>query len=250
MSVSRRASPPQDGHVASHPVLGRGQRRAALGRVVLDVGQLDRQLLLGHGDHAVALAVDDRDRAAPVALARHQPVAQPVVDRHVPLALEVQPPDDALHPLGRRQPAELAGVDHPLVAGVLHERGVCGNVAAGRLDDAADRQVEGAGEVVVALVVGGNGHHRARAVLHQHVVGDVHGDLLAVDRVGDGAAERDARLRLVGVAALLGRLVQRVVDVLVRPPARARCPRPGGTHRDARAPGRRTSRRTACPGAW
>ena len=59
----------------------------ALGRVVLDVGQHDRQLVLGHRDDAAALAVDDRDRAAPVALAREQPVAQPVVDGELAAAL-------------------------------------------------------------------------------------------------------------------------------------------------------------------
>ena len=62
--------------------------------------------------------------------------------------------------------------------------------------------------------MGGHRHDRAGAVLHQHVVGDVHRDLLAVDRVGDGAPERHAGLRLLGVAALLVGLVQRVVDVL------------------------------------
>ena len=76
------------------PVLGRRQRRAALRRVVLDVRQLDRQLVVGHRHHAAALAVDDRDRAAPVALARDEPVAQPVVDRRVALALAVEPRDD------------------------------------------------------------------------------------------------------------------------------------------------------------
>src|SRR3712207_7513754 len=54
----------------------RGQRGAPLRRVVLHVGQLDRQLFVGHGHDAVGLAVDDGDRAAPVALARQEPVAQ------------------------------------------------------------------------------------------------------------------------------------------------------------------------------
>ena len=57
-------------------------------------------------------------------------------------------------------------------------------------------------------------HDRAGAVLHQHVVRHVHRDLLAVDGVGDGAAQRHARLRLVGGATLLVGLGERVVDVL------------------------------------
>ena len=69
VSVSRRAGPPQRGHSVVDPVLGGGQRALALRRVVLDLGQQDRELVLGHRDDAVGLAVDDRDRAAPVALA-------------------------------------------------------------------------------------------------------------------------------------------------------------------------------------
>jgi hypothetical protein len=84
----------------------------------------------------------------------------------------------------------------------------------GPLDDLADRQVERRGERVVALVVAGHRHDRAGPVLHEHVVGDVHRDLLAVDRVGHGAAEEDAGLGPVGVAALLVGLVGGVVDVV------------------------------------
>ena len=52
------------------------------------------------------------------------------------------------------------------------------------------------------------------AVLHQHVVGHEHRDLLAVHRVGDGAPERHAGLLPCLVAALLGRLADRAVDVV------------------------------------
>ena len=80
-----RASPgsPQLGHGDVDPVLAAAERRRALGREVEAVGrrQADRQLVVGHGDLAARRAVDDRDRRAPVALARDQPVAQAVVDR-------------------------------------------------------------------------------------------------------------------------------------------------------------------------
>ena len=81
------------------------------------VGQLDRQILVGDGDDAAALAMDDRDRAAPVALTGDAPVAQLVVD--LPLGLRtiadrhrLQPPRHLL--LGRvdRHPVEEAGIDH------------------------------------------------------------------------------------------------------------------------------------------
>ena len=191
------------------PVLGRGQRRAALGRVVGDVGQHDRQLVVGHGDDPAALAVDDRDRAAPVALAREQPVAQAVVDRDVALALAIQPPDDRLQGLAVGQPVELGvGVHQRPVARV----GLGLDVLAAA-DHLADGQVELARELVVTRVVGGDGHDRAGAVLHEHVVGDVHRQALAVDRVDDVAAQEDAGLLAVGVAAVLAGVGQHVVDV-------------------------------------
>ena len=101
----------------------------------------------------------------------------------------------------------------------VHQRAVAGVglgldvLAAG--DDLADGQAELARELVVARVVGGDGHDRAGPVLHEHVVGHVHGQALAVDRVDDVAAQEDAGLLAVGVAAILVALGQHVVDVLV-----------------------------------
>ncbi len=94
--------------------------------------------------------------------------------------------------------------DEGLALGSLADRG---------LDDGTDLETERLGEVEVALVVRGHGHDRAGAVLHQHVVGDEHRDLLAVDRVGDGAAEGNAGLLAVLVAALLAGSAQRLLDV-------------------------------------
>ena len=55
------------------------------GRSEIDiVGQLDRKVALGHRDHAAIGAMDHRNRAAPVALARNAPVPEAIGDR--PLA--------------------------------------------------------------------------------------------------------------------------------------------------------------------
>ena len=91
-----------------HPVLRRGQRRAALAarsprRRAAATGRSSS----GTGHDAVLVAVDDRDRAAPVALAREQPVAQAVVDRAVALALAVEPVDDLLQRVAVVQAVEL-----------------------------------------------------------------------------------------------------------------------------------------------
>ena len=150
--------------------------------------------------------MEDRDRAAPVALAREQPVAQPVVDRAVAAALAVEPLDDR---------GERLAVLHPVEARVgVHDRPVAGvRELLAAADDAADLQPVPRRELEVALVVPGDGHDRAGPVLHQHVVGDVHRDPLAVDRVDDVAAEEHARLLAVGGAAVLAVLGQRAVHV-------------------------------------
>ncbi len=180
-------------------------------------GSTHRQVLVGNGHDAAALAVDDRDRAAPVALARDEPVAQAVVDRGVALALAVEPRRRSRRaPRGCRRPSksgwESTSVPSPRVGQAL------ARVRAGSALGAAITRRIGSPKARAnswsRSSCAGHGHDRAGAVLHQHVVGDEHRDLLAVDGVGDGAAERHARLRLVGVAALLVGLVERVVDVV------------------------------------
>ncbi len=96
VSVSRRAGAPQRGHSVATQSSAAAKRALALRRVVVDLRQLDRQLLVGHRHHPALIAVDDRDRRAPVALARDQPVAQAVVDGGFAAALGGEPGDDLL----------------------------------------------------------------------------------------------------------------------------------------------------------
>ena len=56
---------------------GMAQQRIARSPEIDILGQRDRQAVLGRGDHAAFLAMDEGDRRAPVPLARHTPVAQP-----------------------------------------------------------------------------------------------------------------------------------------------------------------------------
>ena len=189
----------------AHPLLVGGERRAPLRLVVLDLGQQHRQLVLGHGHDAAALAVDDRDRAAPVALPREAPVAQPVRDGRRAAPLLREPVDDRALGLVGRQPVERARVDQPPVL----------------VDHLDDRQLERLGELAVALVVRRHGHDRAGAVVHQHVVGDPDRQPLAVDRVGHVVAGEDAGLRLLG-GAVLGAPRAGVLRVCLRLLARMR----------------------------
>ena len=119
------------------PVRVRSERRHTLRLVVLDVRQEQRQLVVGHRYEPAAVAVDDRDRAAPVALAREAPVAQPEVDRRLAASTLAQRLDDRTLRLLPRQAVELPRGDQ-LPALVDHRH---------------DRQVELLGELAVALVV-------------------------------------------------------------------------------------------------
>jgi len=94
-----------------------------------------------------------------------------------------------------RQTVETTAVDH---RATLREGRVADALGArlGR-DHLDDGQVEAASELVVALVVGGDGHDRAGAVAHQDVVGDPDRQPLAVHRV-DGMGPRE-NARLLGL---------------------------------------------------
>ncbi len=214
VSVSRFAAAPQRGHSVATQSSAAASGLRPLRRVVVDLGQLDRQLVVGHGDDAALLAVDDRDRGAPVALARDEPVAQAVVDRRFATAVRVQPGDDLLVGLAVVLAVEASRCRHRPVAGIRQSLLVAGDLGIGTLDHPLDRQVECLGELVVASVVTRDRHDRAGAVLHQHVVGDEHRNRLAVDGVDDAAAKRHARLGAALVAAILDRLAGDLVDVL------------------------------------
>ncbi len=195
----RRATARRAFHLAPLGGLRAGQRRGALRPQVrtAQIGQPHRQLVVGHRDLAVDRAVDDRDRAAPEPLPGQQPVPQPVGDRLPAGAARGQQVDDLRDTVGLvGQPFERLGVHVAAVAGGRDER--LGRVRLTGVDDPAYRQVEGLGEVQVALVVCGHRHHRAGAVVGQHVVGGVDRQLLAVDRVGGVHTEEDTGLLPLG----------------------------------------------------
>ena len=174
-----------------HPVRRTLQRRLATLRAQLVTGQrqLHRQLVVRYRHLAAATAVHDRDRAAPVALARQQPVAQPVSDRLFAVAIAVQIGRDGGDCLRLAQAVVGAAVDQHAVA-TRRDAGLLGVGIAG-VDDDAHRQVERAREVQVALVVSGHGHDRAGAIVGQHVVSGEHRDVFTIDRVDCHATQWD-----------------------------------------------------------
>ena len=136
--------------------------------------QYDGQILLGHWDDPAGAAIDHRDRAAPIALARNAPVAQPVNRR--PFAKP-----ELFEPLARgplrfrdRQAVEESGIDqHPVVdIGNIADREGRG-ILARRQHDGNYGQPIFPGKFEVALIMRRAAKDGARAVLHQHEIGDI-----------------------------------------------------------------------------
>src|SRR5690606_3588705 len=129
-------------------------------------GQFDRQVLVLLWNHPALLAVEHRDRRAPVALARDAPVLQAVLDRALTDATAAGHLGQLRASLVGRQAVVLAGIDQHTIRlrRCGQDIGGCG-VAVLRTDDDRDGQTVLPRELEVALVVTGNAHDRAGAVL-------------------------------------------------------------------------------------
>ena len=189
---------------------------ALAGLEVLNIGELERQLVLRYGDHAAVRAVDNRNRLAPVTLAVECPVLHLVLDALLADAALLEELEHFFYRLFLVvRSVEEIGIYHLTVAGVCFFF----NVAA--LDDLDDVNAERLCKIPVALVVGGNSHNGAGAVAHHDIVGDEYRDLLAVDGIDCGeSAELDAGLVLdklsaleLGLFAAFGAVVRDLVHV-------------------------------------
>src|SRR5207249_9821412 len=146
------------------------QGRAAPPRQFNVAPEHHRELLVRYRDRATAFAVHDRDRRAPVALARDQPVMEPVGDRGPADATLLRFGADRGFPHLAAHASERAAPHHDALADVRRlERRVLGAVGA---DHLANLQSVLLREGEIALVVTGHRHDRARAVGGEHIVGD------------------------------------------------------------------------------
>ena len=166
--------------------------------------QRDRQILFRHRHHAAFVAMDDRDRAAPIALPRNAPVAQAVIDWRWatgPVAARcslLQAPRHFFLRLLDRHAVEEARIDHAAVAvigGVGDDESL--RVLARRADHRRVAEAVFVGEVEIALVVRRAAEDGAGAVIHQNEIRDI-------DRQLPGRVERMHRLDAGVEAELLG----------------------------------------------
>ena len=222
-----RATADRAGGLVELLALGKG----LTGAQVQVLGQRHRQLVLGHRHDAAVLAVDSRDGVAPITLTGNEPVAQTELDLATTAAHGLEVGNDsslALGVLAAAHAGVLAGLDERALGSVgaipvdgLGMEGIDG-LAAGLdgsavvivQDDRHDGQVVLAGKLKVTLVAAGNGHDGAGAVVGHDVIGNPHGDLLAVDGIHHVAARKGAVLLEGALGTLDGRNMLGVLDDL------------------------------------
>src|SRR5207245_5227175 len=88
-----------------------GQRRLALSRQLDVRGQDDRQVRLRHGHNPARVAVNDRNRRAPVTLPRNSPVLDAIPYGPLAEALRLRVARHALDGLFRGEPRIRPGID-------------------------------------------------------------------------------------------------------------------------------------------
>ena len=192
-----------------------GERLA--GAEVEVVRQAHRELILGHGHVAAAVAVNHGDGVAPVALAADEPVAQAELDLGAAATVLLEPGDDGVDGLGvlaALHARELAGLDEvalgrhglvPVDVGHAQLALVLELVVEGVFllaDDGRDGQAVLAREVEVALVAAGDAHDGAGAVVEKDVVGHPQRGGLAGHGVDNIATGEDTVLLARGTLAV------------------------------------------------
>ena len=180
----RRGAASRTGDMLPGGMMGQGIARFVEGDVL---GQGDRQIVRRHRYHAAGLAMNDGDRTAPIALARHAPVAQPVIHRAAAQPLGFHAVDDPAFGVSHRHAVQRAGIDHHPVI----EKGLGADADAGRVDTfgghhRGDRQAVFAGEVEIPLVMAGAAENGAGAIVHEDEIGHVNRQFLAVHQGIDG----------------------------------------------------------------
>ena len=177
-----------DGTALIFPALRAAQRglSALGGKEFVHLGKLERQCGLGHrGGYTVV--VINRERFAPVALAREDGIAQAVVDLPASQAVLLNVVDSGGNGLLDAHSGKETRVAHNSLLGV---ETLLGDVAA--LDQGDYRQIELLSERIVAAVVRRHSHNGSGAVAGQHIFRNPNGNLPAREGIEGVGAGKDA----------------------------------------------------------
>jgi len=138
------------------------------------IGQAHGQFLARHRHGAASRAMDDRDGAAPITLARNAPIAQTIAHIARTAPRRLQPSRDDRLGLLDAFSVEEFGIGDDAVAGIGRavERKI-GRINIPGHDDGTDRKPVFAGEFEIALIMGGAAEDGAGAIFHQHEIRDI-----------------------------------------------------------------------------
>ena len=186
---------------------GRMVRQRIAGGVEFDIlGKLDRQVGFRHRHHAAGFTMNDGDRASPITLARHAPVAKPVGNLAIAGVTRFQRIDGGAFAVLDAQPVPCLGIEQ-LSGPDIGRVGDCETVGVGiiRQHHRDYRQVIGIGKIKVPLVMRRTSEDGAGAIFHQHEIGNIDWQPARLDQwVPHGKAGVET-LFLGGLDSRLGR---------------------------------------------
>ena len=146
------------------------------------LGQYDGKLIVRHGNGPTVRAIDDGNRAAPIALAGNPPIAQAIGDGDLAGAARGHAVGD--RPLGvvDGHAVEELGVDRPAVAQIgLVGYGEAARIHIGGGDHRDHVEAVFAGKIEIALIMARTAENRPGAIVHEHEIGHIDGQIAALD---------------------------------------------------------------------
>ena len=154
----------------------------------------DRELVIGHRHHTASTAVNERNGAAPIALARNAPVTQAPIHLLFAVAQRAEVGSDGVDGRIEAEAIVLATVHADAIVPIPRLPGFVRIHLAADVYDLLNGQRILQREREVALIVGRHAHDGAFAVTHEHVVADPHGQRLTGQRMLHGKPSGDALL--------------------------------------------------------
>ena len=167
------------------------QRIAGLRKIHI-FRQAHRKLIIRHRHHAAIIAMDEGNGAAPIALARNTPIAEPPIHNALAAGQLFQFINGA--PLGRShaKPIQEARIIRNAIFGMrdITDR-ECGCIRPSRQHHRCDGKPVFAREIQIALVMRGAAKNRSRAIFHQHEIRDPN----RVFTPGEGVLHPETRIK-------------------------------------------------------
>src|SRR5437870_7047781 len=168
------------------------QRRTAFAGEWHILRKHDRQLFLGHRYGTTLVAINDRNRRAPIALPRHAPVAQPIANGFFTPTFLFRVTGNLVFAGAIGCPAESSAVHHDAIVDVRLGHRFGGELTVIRLNDDTNRQTIFFGKFKIPLIMSGHGHDGAGAILHEHEVGQINRYVFASEKISAVGSGKNA----------------------------------------------------------